>query len=137
MKYQFILPYLAACLMTSPSFAAETDQSPLGKQMEAMNNAFKAFRSETDSAKGAAKAREAQAATLKSVLEAPSMLKSMPDGPAKAKALAEYHRMLGKLYVTFCEVEVAFLDSKFDEVAKIVGSIKEMKKAGHDRFIEE
>ena len=137
MKFQFILPCLFACLMTSPSFAAETDQSPLGKQMEAMNNAFKAFRSETDSAKGAAKAREAQAATLKSVLEAPSMLKSMPDGPAKAKALAEYHRMLGKLYVTFCEVEVAFLDGKFDEVAKIVGSIKEMKKAGHDRFIEE
>ena len=137
MKYQFILPCLFACLMTSPSFAAETDQSPLGKQMEAMNNAFKAFRSETDSAKGAAKAREAQAATLKSVLEAPSMLKSMPDGPAKAKALAEYHRMVGKLYVTFCEVEVAFLDGKFDEVAKIVGSIKEMKKAGHDRFIEE
>ena len=137
MNYQLSLPCLAAYLMMSPAFAAETDKSPLGKQMEAMNSAFKAFRSETDPAKGAAKAREAQAAALQSALEVPAMLKSMPDGSDKAKALAEYHRMLGKLYVTLCEVEVAFLDGKVDEVAKIVGSIKEMKKAGHDRFIEE
>ncbi len=137
MKNQFFLSCLAACFMTSPSFAAETDKSPLAKQMEAMNNAFKAFRTETDPAKGAAKAREAQAAALKSALEVPAMLQSMPDGPDKAKALAEYRRMLGKLYVTLCEVEAAFLDGKVDEVAKIVSSIKEMKKAGHDRFIEE
>jgi len=137
MKNQFFLLGLTACLMVSSSFASDADTSPLGKQMDAMNDAFKAFRSETDPAKGAAKAREAQVATLKSAQEVPTMLQSMPDGPDKAKALAEYHRMLGKLYVTLCDVEMAFLDGKIDEVAKIVGSIKEMKKAGHDRFIEE
>jgi hypothetical protein len=45
--------------------------------------------------------------------------------------------MLGRLYVTLCEVEDAFLNGKMDEVAKIVDSIKEMKKSGHEQFMEE
>ena len=123
--------------MLMPAGAAEKEETPLGKQMQAMNDAFKGFRKETDPVKGAAQAREAQQAALKGVLEIPERLKAMPEGPEKVKALLEYRKMLGKLFVTLCEVEEAFLNGKMDEVAKIVAAIKEMKKAGHDKFMEE
>ncbi len=115
----------------------EKEHTALGKQMEAMNDAFKAFRKETDPVKGAAQAREAQMAALKGAVEVPATIKEMPEGLEKAKAFAEYHKMIGKLYVTLCEVEVAFLNGKIDEVVKMVDSLKEMKKSGHKKFMKE
>ena len=115
----------------------EKETTALGKQMEAMNDAFKAFRKETDPVKGATQAREAQLAALKSATEVPETIKDMPEGPEKAKAFAAYHKMIGKLYVTLCEVEEAFLNGKIDEVVKMVDSLKEMKKSGHKKFMKE
>lgn len=115
----------------------DKEHTPLGKQMEAMNDAFKAFRKETDAAKGAAQAREAQEALIKGMVEIPALIKDMPEGPDKAKALVKYHKMIGKLYITLCEVEEAFLDGKVADVAKIVDSLKEQKKEGHKEFIKE
>ena len=123
-------------LMLTPARAAE-EHTKLEEQMEALDDAFKGFRRETDAVKGAAAARESQMAALKSAAEVPITLKAMPEGPEKAKALAEYRKMMGKLFVTLCEVEEAFLNGKMDEVAKIVDVIKEMKKTGHDKFVEE
>lgn len=117
--------------------AVRADDTPLGSQMESLNDAYKALRKETDSAKGAAFAREAQQAVLKGLAENPEMLSKMADGPEKTKAAALYRRMMGQLYVLLCDVETAFLEGKTDEVAKHVESIKELKKAGHDKFIEE
>ena len=86
MKKQLLLLTCAVgFLLPLPIFAE--DETPLGKQMEAMNDAYKAFRRETDPVKGAAQAREAQQAALKSASEVPSMLTKMPDSPEKAKAL--------------------------------------------------
>lgn len=112
-------------------------QTELGKHMEAMNDAFKALRRETDAVKGAAQAREAEAAVLKGMLEVPDLVKEMPEGPEKAKALVNYRKMTGKLYVTFCEVEEAFLSGKIEDVAKIVDSLKEQKKEGHQKFMKD
>ena len=109
----------------------------MGKQMEAMNDAFKAFRKETDPVKGATQAREAQAALIKGINEVPETIKDMPEGLEKAKAFATYHKMIGKLYVALCEVEEAFLNGKIDEVAKLVDSLKELKKSGHKEFVKE
>jgi soluble cytochrome b562 len=135
-KYVIILGCAIGLLMV-PSQAADEKHTALHDQMEAMNDAFKAFRRETDPVKGATQARLAQQAALKSAMEVPEMVKAMPEGPDKAKALVAYHKMMGKLFVTLCEVEEAFLDGKIDEVAKIVDSLKEQKKAGHDKFMEE
>jgi hypothetical protein len=137
MKKQLFLLSCVAGLMLMPARAAESDETPLGKQMEATNDAFKAFRRETDPVKGATQAREAQLSVLKAAAEVPEMLKAMPEGPDKAKALVSYRKMMGKLYITLCEVEEAFLNGKIDEVAKLVESLKEQKKAGHDKFMEE
>lgn len=135
MKKQLFLMSCAVSLLIIPVRAEE--HSPLENQMEAMDDAFKGFRRETDPVKGATQARAAQEAALKSAMESPAIFKGMPAGPEKEKAAVEYRKMIGKLYVTFCEVEEAFLAGKIDEVAKIVDAIKELKKAGHDKFMEE
>jgi soluble cytochrome b562 len=136
MKKQLFLLTCAVGLLMTPTLVAE-EETALGKQMEAMNDAFKGFRRETDPVKGAAEARVAQEAALKSAAEIPAMLKPMPEGPEKTKALLEYKKLMGKLYVTLVDVEEAFINGKLDEVAKLVESLKEQKKAGHDKFIEE
>lgn len=123
--------------MFVPARAAEEKHTELGKHMEAMNDAFKAFRSEKDAAKGAADARDAQAALVKGMNEVPELIKDMPEGPERAKALAKFKTGVAKLYVTLCEVEVAFLDGKLDEVTKLVDSLKQQKKAGHKEFMKE
>jgi soluble cytochrome b562 len=119
------------------SLPVYADETPLGKQMDALDTSFKAFRRETDPAKGAAHARESQDLILKGIAEMPSMLAKMPDGPAKSKAVAEYRKMMGELFVVLCKVEQAFLAGEIDEVAKLVETIKEMKKAGHNQFMED
>ena len=134
MKSRLILLGCAACLILPIS--ADED-SPLGKQMESLNDAYKAFRKETDPAKGAALARDAQQALVNSMAEMPELIRNMPDGPEKAKASAAYRKQLAQCLVTLCEVEEAFLAGKTDKVAELVTQIKDLKKAGHDQFMED
>lgn len=136
MKKQLLLLTCAVGFLMPPHATAE-EESALAGQMETMNDAYKAFRRETDPVKGAALARDAQQAALKSMSETPTMLGAMPDGPEKTKALVEYRKMMAKLFISLCEVEEAFLNGKIEDVAKIVESLKEQKKTGHDKFIEE
>lgn len=135
MKKQMIL--LMGCLLGMTSVMHAEEETPLGKQMEAMNDAYKAFRRETDPVKGAAMAREAQVAAIKSALETPTLIQEMPDGPEKVKAALEYRKMMAKLLTSLCEVEEAFINGKMEDVAKIVESLKGQKKEGHDKFIKE
>jgi soluble cytochrome b562 len=134
MKFRILLMSCALCLVLPVRAEEET---PLGKQMDAMNQAFKGFRKETDPAKCAALARDAQQAVAKGMLELPAMLVKMPEGPQKAKSAAEYRKMMGKLYVSLCEVEEAYLAGKSDDAAKILASLKDVKKQGHDKFMED
>lgn len=134
MKKHLFLMSCAAGLLLVPAKAEE--HTELGKSMESMDDAFKGFRRETDSKKGAEQARIAQLETLKAAAEVPAMIKKMPDGPDKDKASVEYKKAMGKLYITFCEVEEAFLAGKPEEVAKLVENVKNAKKEGHGKFIE-
>ena len=137
MKNKLLILCGMMCLL-GPVFAADDhEETPLGKQMEIFNDAYKAFRKETDPAKGAAQMREAQQAVLKGMGELPSMLAKMPDGRDKEMAAMQYRKMMGRLFVTLCEVEEAFLTGKTDDVTRLVETLKEMKKAGHDKFMEE
>jgi hypothetical protein len=135
MKTPMILLGCLAGMLVMPAMAQEETQ--LGKNMEAMNDAYKAFRKETDPAKGAASAREAQDYAIKGAMEVPEMVKAMTDEAAKAKATVEYRKMMGKLLVSLCEVEEAFLANDLAKVATLVDALKDQKKEGHDKFIEE
>lgn len=137
MKKQLFLLSCAIGLTLIPVKAEEKEHTELGKQMESVSDAFKAFRKETDPAKGAALARDAQQGVLKAALEVPALIKEMPEGPEKVKAAVEYRKMMGKLFVSLCEVEEAFINGKMDEVAKLVNDLKEQKKSGHEKFVKE
>lgn len=123
-----------ACLIPTP---VRADDSPLAKEMEAMDDAYKGFRREKDPAKGAAMAREAQASVLKAIPLVPAMVEKMPAGEAKEKAIASYRTQMGKLFVSLCEVESAFIAKDLAKVAELVTTLKGQKKDGHDEFIEE
>lgn len=127
---------LAAAVSILPAHA-EKDHTPLGKEMEALNDVYKSFRKETDPAKGAASAREAQEHVLKAIAFAPAMLEDEKDPAAKEKAMAEYKAMMGKLYVTLCEVESAFIAKDLAKVAALSDTMKGEKKEGHGKFIKE
>jgi hypothetical protein len=136
MKKSFF-PMLILAIATVLPAHAEKDHTPLGKEMEAVNDAYKSFRKETDPAKGAASAREAQEHLLKALTFTPAMLEDEKDPAAKEKATAEYKVMMGKLYVTFCEVESAFIAKDLAKVATLSDTIKGEKKEGHGKFIKE
>lgn len=124
----------ALCLMPVP---ARADDSPLAKQMEALDDAYKAFRRETDPVKGAKAAREAQDSVLKAIPMAPEMVEKIPAGEAKDKALASYRLQMGKVFVALCEVEAAFVAKDLAKVSELVTTLKGQKKKGHDEFIDE
>jgi len=136
MKNRTILMGCMAALIWSPT-AATADDSPLAKQMETLDDAYKAFRRETDPAKGAESAREAQLAVLKFLQETPSSVSGISDPAAKAKAAAKYRKMVGQLYITLCDVESAFLENDLPKVEELVKAVRESKKEGHGAFIED
>lgn len=136
MKMKIILCGIAATLILVQPSKADED-TPLAKQMEAMNDAYKAMRREEDPAKGAALAREAQDAMVKAIVEVPELVKAMPEGPEKAKASAGYRKMMGGLIATLADMEIAFLDGDLAKVKEIVETMRDMKKQGHDKFMEE
>jgi hypothetical protein len=132
---KLILCGFAASLMFVQPLMA--DETPLAKEMSAMNDALKAMRRETDPTKGATLARTAQDAMVKGIVELPKMVKAMPEGPEKAKASAEYRKMMGNLLATLADMELAFLDNDMAKVKKIVGEMREVKKQGHKQFMDE
>lgn len=135
MKKQFVL--LLGCMLGVLATVKAEEETPLGMQMEAMDDAYKAFRRETDPEKGAALAREAQVAAIKAALETPALVAEMPEGLEKVKAALNYRKMMAKVIMSLCEVEEAFIDGNIDEVAKIVDSLKSQKKEGHEKFMKE
>ncbi len=128
---------ILACATGFLSPLSVAEDTPLGKQMESVNDSYKAMGKEADSAKGAAQARKAQQALLKAMEETPKLVSKMPEGPAKELAAAEYRKMIGQSFVAMCEIEMAFLNGKTEEVEKITAALKELKKAGHQKFMEE
>jgi hypothetical protein len=134
---KMILPVMllaTAFLIPTP---VRADDTPLAEQMDLIDDAYKAFRRETDPVKGAKAAREAQDLVLKAIPLVPAMLEAMPAGEAKEKALVSYRTQMGKLFVSLCEVESAFIAKDLAKVTALVETLKGQKKEGHDEFIEE
>ena len=136
MKLRLFLMSLALCV-TLPIGAENAPETPLGKNMESLSSTYKALRKETDPAKSAALARDAQQIVAKCLTETPALLAKMPAGATKAMAAAEFRKTLGKVFVTFCELEQAGLAGKTEDIAKCLESLKDLKKTGHEKFTEE
>ena len=131
---------LVSALMLPTSVRAQEDKekdTPLAKEMEKVDEAFKGFRRETDPVKGAKAAREAQEGVIKALAFTPALVEKMPAGEAKEKAIVAYRTQIGQLFVLFCQVEAAFVAKDLPGVTKLVDSLKSAKKKGHDEFMEE
>jgi hypothetical protein len=136
MKIIFSVLSLGLFLLPITQIQAEED-TPLAKEMESTNDVFKAIKSETDPLKGAALARDAQASILKSLVFVPAMVEKLPAGNEKLKQIAIYRKMVAQSFVIFCDIEEAFLNNKLDDVTKLLDSVKQLKKEGHEKFIED
>lgn len=134
-KHMLMLGWLVGTLfvpMVAP--AAET---PLGGQMETVGGAVKGLRADLEADKGAAIAREAQDAVLRAAAMVPATVAKLTDEAAKARAGAEYRLMMGRLFVTLCEVEQAYLAKDSAKLATLLTELKAHKKAGHTRFMDQ
>ena len=127
----FIATSLAALAL--PALADDTE---LGKKMDELNDHYKSIRREEDPAKGAVSAREAQKLIAASLEMEPAMLANVK-GPAKANALAMYRQLMGESYVILCKIEQAYLAKDMDKAAELYAQLKELRKVGHDKFVED
>lgn len=138
MKFNnLLLIALASSVFCITPANAEEEDHPLAVQMSAMNDAYKAMRREKDPAKGAELAREAQDAMITAIKILPVLVTDMPEGDEKAKAAANYRKMMGELIATLGDMELAFLNGDLDKVKAVVKDMRSSKKAGHDQFMEE
>lgn len=135
------IPFLAAALLTagllSVPTSAQAQVSPLVESMEKVDDAFKAFRRETDPARGAALAREGQDAVIAGSRLLPDSVTKIADAEAREKAAAAYRKIMARLLLTLCEIEGAFLANDLEEVAKQVDAVRALKQEGHDEFMED
>jgi len=132
---KLLFPLFAVALASLSPVAA--DDTPLGKEMEAFNDAYKAMRRVQDNAEGAKLAREAQEALVKSFALTPEFVEKggHPDG--EEKAMASYRAQIAQALVMMCQIEAAFLADDKAKVDELVQALRDVKKKGHTEFIEE
>ncbi|GEM_PF-383257 len=136
----FAMVLLAGTVAVAPVDAAE-EESPLGRQMDEISKALKSLRklakSEERWTASAEQMRNAQAACIKAMALVPDRVEKMPAGTGKAKAVADYKRLLGLSLAALCELEVAFLEEDEKKVDGLLDEVKNVKKEGHEKFEDE
>ena len=105
--------------------------------MSEMNGYYKKMRRTEDGAEGAKLAREAQKTAIASLEFVPQLTEETKTGADKVKDIAEYRRLVGATFVSFCELELAFLNEDFTLVETIIDDLRDLKKEGHKKFIKE
>lgn len=132
--------WVVSLICLAPLHAARADAEEaksLIQWMEEFDMAYQGFRRETDPAKALPIVREGQVAFLQSMALLPPMVEKMPDGAEKDKAIATYRMMMAEVYLTLANLELAFLDGDMEAVAAHVKTIRESRRTGHERFMEE
>jgi hypothetical protein len=117
--------------------AADDDETPLAAQMETVSGSLKKLRRAENFAEKAELIREAQAACIKSMQFLPAMFKDINDPKEKAKATADYKRLMGLVLSGLGELELAFLNEDEEKADEVVDKLKDLKKEGHNAYIED
>ena len=131
-----VLSLLVAVFLHAPAHAEE-DETPLGNQMQDIKAALKGLRKAEDWDAKAALARKAQEACLNSLQHLPKTFEKITDEKEKAKATADYKRLIGLSYVALCQLEGAFLAEDQDAADAAIDKINATKKEGHDAYTED
>ncbi|MFU8892291.1 MAG: hypothetical protein ACNA8L_01565 [Luteolibacter sp.] len=135
-RFLVIVSFVLAMPFHVPT-AQAAEERTLIQWMEEFDMAYRGFRRETDPEKGLPIVREGQVAFLQSMALLPPMVEKMPAGAAKDKAAATYRNMMAEVYLMLTRLELAFLERDMEAVAGHVGEIRNARRAGHDRFMEE
>jgi len=131
-----ILGLVAVLLAAACAASLHAEQEELGDTMEAIDDSYKGLKSATGP-EAVKLAREAQAGALRALAVTPEMAGKMPEGVAKDLALADFRRLLGLVYLKFVELEKAHLEGKPEAAEAILVALKELRKEGHSKHIEE
>ena len=128
-----------------PAVSTTDDDTPLVEAMSSLNSSFRTFRK---AVKGDAPNKELaltellkmQAAVHSSKLETPESAKPKNSklSPDAARALTrDYRKTLISCEKALLDLELLILDEKYNEVDVALRGLLAMKKAGHDKFIED
>ena len=119
--------------------ADSDDDTPLTETMKQSSGALKSLRKidKDDWAGGAEAARSAADGLRKGMEFVPILIKGMPEGKEKAKALADYRRMMGLSYANLCELEIAYLEEDPEKVDAAMTKVKAGKKEGHKKYSDD
>lgn len=136
---RLFLPVLVASVTFSTSAMADEESTPLVKAMEQTSDALKSLRKidKSDWAAGAKAARTAADGIRKGMEFEPALVKEMPDGKEKTKAIANYRQMMGLSYAALCELEIAYLEEDQEKVDAAMSKVKAGKKEGHKKYTDD
>lgn len=139
MKLNFSMKSLALVSVLSFGFIAPVfaDETPLEEEMSVMGKSLKGLRRAKTTEDKVKLIQAAQLATLKSLEYLPMIFKDIKDDAEKAKATADYKMMVGQSYVKFCQLELAFLEGNDEAADELLSEIKDLRKAGHQKYIED
>lgn len=133
------LPMLAfsASLIFAPILPLTADETPLSEQMSELSGALKGLRKAKTTEEKVKLVQTAQKATLESAKYEPAVFKAISDDMEKARAWADYKRLIGVSYTQLCELELAYLAGDEEAAAKLVRSLKQVKKEAHRKYTED
>lgn len=125
-----------ACLVLPVVADEDHDHTPLGETMEESSKALKSLRKieKGDWAAGAKAARAAAEGIRKGMEYIPALVKEIPEGKEKTKAVADYKRLMGLAYAALSELELAYLAEDQAKVDAAMTKIKSVKKEGHKKY---
>lgn len=143
-KSAVLAALLSLPLLTTPSFAQEGERpapgqrqaSPLKEEMEKLEEALEAveaFLAKPEGDAPLAVVTEAQAEMLKSKARQPRLTERQPEGE-KAKFVSDYKVQMNKLLRGLLDLGDALLEKNWKAAKKVLDSLEELKKAGHDKF---
>lgn len=136
---RFLFPVLAASVVFSAPIHAEEEETPLEKTMEQTSRALKSLRKidKSDWAAGAEAARKAADGIRQGMAYEPAIAKDITDAKEKAKAIADYRRLMGESYATLCELEMAYLEEDQEKVDAVTKKVKAGRKEGHKKYTDD
>ena len=140
MKLHFSLKTVALASVMSLALPvqvhADDDETPLAEEMDTLSGSLKGLRKAETTKEKVDLVLAAQKATLKSLEYLPMIFKDIKDAAEKAKATADYKKLVGQTYVKLCELEGAYLAGDEDKADKIKGELKDLKKEGHEKYTD-
>ena len=140
MKFKTLLTLAATLSLGFNVAIAADDDTPLGKEMSAMNKSLRTLKKQVADAtkkdENLALVAKMKVNLAESVKLDPAKTKDVPEAD-KVAYLAKYKEQLDTLGKSFDELEVALKADKPDDAKKVFEKLSDQKEKGHKDFAPE